>query len=614
MVALLALALLGYAAWRLCSMLPRSVRILGAAAGTVALACALLQLLQATTHSVRAPDPLIFDGVRVWEEHSTSGRARPSWLLACALLLFSGALALPVVRRASRWPRISGWIWAAAVPYALTLFGGLAAPPRGYDALWYHLPQAVHFWRSHELTPAGRDLVFYFPGNGELLTALGAEIFGPRALPLVQWPFAFGSALAAFCLARALGVRRGAWLAAALVLAAPMVVFQSQLAYVDLIALFGLGAAAALLLRAGRALSSRAAALQAGLGGLSLGLAVGTKLAALFWAASLALPLGLHFLFSDGNLRRPRVARAVLLLSLVTACALVPSLYWFARNHHLSGNPLFPVDVPQLGWHGLFRSTRFNPGKELELVPSRWSWLIYPWIEKISHESGLGAGFAALALPGAAVSSWAVLRALFSTRRRGRLPRAALPLTWGVLGVATWFLATPHEARHLLPLVILWGAPAAALLDSAPLRKPMLAVSACAILFSTLFCMRTLLRSPAAELSARPRTFSESYDLPPAIWRRIPSGAKVANRAGRPFNFPLLGPQLDFRLHDWSPQPPSAEELRYLGVQYLVHRGAPGLAVPGMVLLAEEPVHNLSLWETSPADVVALYQWLPDGN
>src|SRR5206468_2118542 len=149
-------------------------------------------------------------------------------------------------RRPRRWPR-SRLVLIAAAPYPLTLVGALTSPPRGYDALWYHLPMLVGFSRQGHLEPPGRDLVFFFPGNFELLGRIAYDACGAWVLGLLQWPFALAVGCAAGELARTLGGRRVMPVAGALVLSAPIVAFQSQMAYADVAALFFVTAAATFL-------------------------------------------------------------------------------------------------------------------------------------------------------------------------------------------------------------------------------------------------------------------------------------------------------------------------------------------------------------------------------
>jgi hypothetical protein len=286
----------------------------------------------------------------------------------------------------------------------------------------------------------------------------------------------------------------------------------------------------------------------------------------------------------------------------VGAGALVPSWFWFARNLRATGNPIFPIAVPALGWPGLFTSTAFNPGKELEFVAARWRWLLYPWTERTSHESGLGAGFAVL-IPVAAVLLWALLRRL----ARGRVPAFFLPLSWGALYLVVWWVATPHEPRHLLPLCALCGVPALLLVERHP---RLVAPLAAGLLFSTVMDLRTLAFSEVAELSARPRDYADLYALPPAATEAIPDGSLIANLAGRPYNFPLLGPRQSFRLRDYSPAPPSDTDLSYHGVDFLLYRGPPaGLAArPWWKLVYRAPVSASGLWDARAGDELRLYR------
>src|SRR5262249_34006590 len=147
----------------------------------------------------------------VHEDRVVSPRATPRGLLLISTIV-AAAAALSLGKRL-RWGRGvrlprplaarrvfslgAAVLGATMVPYALTLRGALSAPPRGSDALWYHLPMAVGFSRAQHLEPPGRDLVFYFPGNVEILARTFFDALGPHALPLIQWPFAFGAATAA---------------------------------------------------------------------------------------------------------------------------------------------------------------------------------------------------------------------------------------------------------------------------------------------------------------------------------------------------------------------------------------------------------------------------------
>lgn len=595
---LLALALFALAAARISTQVrERALAFSCVLAALIPTCYGLLDLLSTRR---RSPFPVRFDApggpITVAEDLVLRPLASPAGLLmvACAVALGSFAIPrgeLPSSHRARTGRTLLPLLAACAVPYALTLFGALASPPRGFDALWYHLPAAVGFARAHHLQPPGRDLVFYFPGDLELIARTFLDAFGPRALALVQWPFAIGAALAAHALARALGLARRARWAAALVLATPMVAFQSQLAYADVLGLFCVAAAACFLLRA-RTGSFRHAALA----GAALGLLVGAKYAALPLCAALAPPMLLAFAAPTGTLERRHLPRAFALAAVVALCALAPSWFWYARNWRLTGNPFFPISLPALGWRGLFAPSEFNPGKEHELVANAWQWPIYPYLERLSHESGFGAAFAVVAPLGTLVLGARALRRLL----HGRVVPSLLPLGWGSLYLVAWWLGTNHEVRHLLPLVVLLGVPSLALLRVPGFAAPVGA----ALAFSTAITLRTLLFSPVPELSVRPRSYESLYGLPREMAALVPEGAKIVNRADRPSNFPLLGPRLQWSVQDFSPVEPSARDLRSYDALFLFQRGtAP--PPPGWNRLFSGPA-PVDWWDARPGDQIAL--------
>jgi hypothetical protein len=121
--------------------------------------------------------------------------------------------------------------------------------------------------------------------------------------------------------------------------------------------------------------------------------------------------------------------------------------------------------------------------------------------------------------------------------------------------------------------------------------------------------LRTLLFSPQAELSARPRSYAALYDLPPELTRPVPDGARVANRAGRPYNFPLLGPSRTWRLFDWAPRPPSDQDLAWHGIDFVVCRGSLEECAgrPGWQLLYQGRAASLELWGAREGDVMTLH-------
>ncbi len=643
LAALAAVALIGVAAHRLAgALLPRDDRATRAALALVlgaAMLCAGYGVLGQASTRATADVELVFFGdpaaaprastsqgageVRVYDERVTHARATPGHLVLVGLALALTALALPrprapTPRRAA--PLLAALLW---LPVALAALAALFGAARGYDALWYHLPLAEAFRREGHLEPPGRDLVFYFPANVELLARTFADLAGPRAMTLVQLPFALALGPLAAGVARRVGAGAASWIGGAIVVGCPIVVFQAGLAYCDVVALAGLAAALVLLLdvlAAGgpRALGGALAA------GACLGLPLGAKYAALplvacglpaFAACALCAP-------GERRLRLRHAPRAVALGALVTAGLAAPSWFWFARNLRLSGNPLFPIALPALGLRGLFLPDAFNRAKELELVASRAEWPLYPFTAALSHESGFGAAFAALVPLATIALAPALLRALLV----GRRPRALLPVAWGLGYVAAWWAGTPHEARHLLPIVLLLGAPAATLCRGASARaRGLRTVAGAALALGAVVTLRLQLFSPVPELSARPAAFASLYDAPRTLadaLDALPAGSRVANLAGRPYNLMLLGSGARLAAYDYSPGLPTLAELRSRGATHVFLRGPQALhdeavargAAPGRPWRAlyraeggSAPRDAWRFWGTSPTDLLVLY-------
>jgi hypothetical protein len=168
-----AVALFTFAAWRLSRVVDARMRPVVAFGVAAALVLSAYGVLGALSSRAPGRDPLRFVDERggelvVREDTVVKGRAHPNALLAAAALAALSS-ALLRSRQGPGWPRRRRR-WSPALlllfaPYLLTFYGGLANPPRGFDALWYHLPAAVAFARNHHLEPPGRDLVFYFPAN-----------------------------------------------------------------------------------------------------------------------------------------------------------------------------------------------------------------------------------------------------------------------------------------------------------------------------------------------------------------------------------------------------------------------------------------------------------------
>ncbi|MEQ8819599.1 MAG: phospholipid carrier-dependent glycosyltransferase [Sumerlaeia bacterium] len=236
----------------------------------------------------------------------------------------------------------------AALAMAKQLWLGWVLPIQFFDDLHYHVPIAVntvHDAGFREL-PGASFYVNNFPRLGELWQALALLAFGGlRAVDLVQWPFAWLTALAVYGLARRLGAGPSAALAgAALPMLTPLVLYQSMSAYVDL-QVHGWIVLAAAAVIGGRAEPDQTISPGRILWFFAAcGLGVSTKYNAIYAAVVLGFVAlwywGGRSMFSGG---RWRVTLLAALLSLVVGTP------WMVRNWVNHGSPTYPFYVELFG-------------------------------------------------------------------------------------------------------------------------------------------------------------------------------------------------------------------------------------------------------------------------
>jgi len=407
----------------------------------------------------------------------------------------------------------------------------LGHPPTGYDALSYHAPLAVYFWRDGDLaavllrTPWAWALAH--PGATELWFGLLRLAAGERVASLGQLPFALLGSAAVYAFAlRVGGGRGGARLGAAAFLLAPIVVLQTGTQVNDLAAGALLMSAVALAAAPVTAWSSyRLAAV-----GLALGLAVTTKLAALPAVVAVA-----GYVIVAGR-RQPRTLVPAVLAGLI---AVAP---WWIRNLVLFGNPIFPAALPLVG-RGYVVGDFVR--KDNWFVPSPLAWPVYPLVEPHSDMSGFGAVFAAVALVGLVV---AVVR----RRRLGPL------LLYGVIvvvAVPAWWRLTQHEPRLLLGVFGLGFAFVGWALGAVPRerRRVAVAITAGAAVFSALVTLDQGLRPLARAPSERAEFYDRVWNID-SVAAGLPEGERLLSHTGfarlsYASDYPLLGRFLGRQLY-----------------------------------------------------------------
>ncbi len=220
-----------------------------------------------------------------------------------------------------------------------------------FDSLWYHMPYAVEFAKTHSVTGFDHTETvltnWFYPQNSELLHGVGILLTGRDTLSLfINFGWLAIAFLAAWCIGRPYGRGPLCVAAAAIVLEChTLVVREPGAGKNDLVAAALILAAIAILVNAasrpgaGRTLPvgwPLAAA------GLAVGLAVGTKLTAVAIAAALTVAV---IALAPAGRRRAAAGWWF-------AAALAGGGYWYLRNLIAAGNPLpqvehlGPIDLP----------------------------------------------------------------------------------------------------------------------------------------------------------------------------------------------------------------------------------------------------------------------------
>lgn len=253
------------------------------------------------------------------------------------------ALARRLVVSSRAHPPAAVFAALASVSLAWRALLALLVPPYGYDALSYHLPTVVDWLQAGRISTSPLNTCCaYYPQNGELLFTWAA-LLGGRAeyVDLVQIAAALVGALAVAGIARAAALpSHGAVIAASLFVLTPVVLTQSNTAYVDVIFTSAALAAFYLVLRhletAGRARWGLLAC-----AGVAAALGVGTKPTGIEFGVVLALPLVARAV----SRRRPTWrtgARAEALFALPIAAL---GISWYVRSWVTTGNPFYPMNV-----------------------------------------------------------------------------------------------------------------------------------------------------------------------------------------------------------------------------------------------------------------------------
>jgi hypothetical protein len=470
---------------------------------------------------------------------------------------------------------------------------------RAWDAHSYQLLVPIQWIRLESLSePLARQVMFgrlglekfANPGNANTLMALPLLAGWDLVACLVQLPFAALGAWATFSLARGAGASAAAAGLAALAFAsAPVVVNQATVPLTDLAS--GALSLVAVAIVLGTATSAQAPTASVAAAGLAFGLALGTKYTA--WSH---LPLLLVALACCRWVRSgPARSRARPLLVLAGA-ALVPAVFWYARNAWLFDNPVYPLRIRVLGLTlrtGTAAEVMSGYWEQRMGMASRWEWLTFPFRDPAYfEESGFGALFVPFALLGLAAGVAHAL-ALRGDRTLGPRRRLLL-LTLAALAVF-WFAAarTPRFNLPLLGLLAALAAPAVDGLGRGWERHGVGALAAGLAVLTVLISVRYHgwdIGAPELRSEELLKDFpgSAGYAIPPAIDTLRPAvifNDTEEETTSQIANYSLTGEDhrhLVYDHRDFAPAKPEAFVacLRTLGAGYVFLRRPKGVPLP----------------------------------
>jgi 4-amino-4-deoxy-L-arabinose transferase-like glycosyltransferase len=272
--------------------------------------------------------------------------------IAVVLLLVAGGIGFrhslaQVVRRTVLLPHLlvrysrADLVWQLIILLAVLIaLVGAAAPESEYDALWYHL-WLPKIWLEHGgPVDVVTEFISLYPLTWELIFGVGMSLGGPVAAKFLHFSCLLLSGLLVYQLTNRFVPRTSPWLAVALFVTIPTVLWEATTAYVDLALAFQTGLVIYALLCYVEERSWQWLVLAT----LSLGLALATKHLGLFVLALTTCGLAVRLWLQDRSLLRAFVPALLLGLG-----SLLLPLGWYLRSWLASGNPVFPDLYPIFG-------------------------------------------------------------------------------------------------------------------------------------------------------------------------------------------------------------------------------------------------------------------------
>jgi hypothetical protein len=261
------------------------------------------------------------------------------------------------------WTHFERIAMAALAMVALPALVEPLAPPVAFDEVMYHLPYARQVALDGSLGIYEWLRYPWFPYNYNLLYAAALQV-GDDVLPHLLSALAGG--LSAVMVYR-LGIQHADRLTACIGTAIWLGLGDYRSAMIDMgVALFLLTACVSIS-RWRESQPERTGTHWLGLAAFFLGLAAGSKYQAVVYLPLVAVFVAWHE-------RRPSV------WALALSCFLLPSLYWYARNTIMTGDPFNPIGGPVFGftdWTSTDHAVQLADVRAHARMPNRLLWAVF---------------------------------------------------------------------------------------------------------------------------------------------------------------------------------------------------------------------------------------------
>ncbi len=258
----------------------------------------------------------------------------------------------PIRLPALRWsrPRFNrNWLWIGCASLAvLFAFIKALAPEQESDALLYHLAYPRRYLEVGNLVDLPWDFTSLYPMTWELWFGFGLALTGQTTATLMHFACLPMTGLIVYEMTRRYLPNTSPWLATALFVSVPTVMWEAGTSNIDLALTFHVTLLIYALLRYTE--TSKRSSQWLWLATFNLGMALATKHLALLVLALVIPGLLLYLWRLERNWRK-----ALLPVVVMSSVALLFPLPWYIRNYIAAGNPLFPdfyslFGAPALRW------------------------------------------------------------------------------------------------------------------------------------------------------------------------------------------------------------------------------------------------------------------------